>query len=119
MNFIIFFLFLKEMNMLESEIQNRIIKELENRYPGAVVLKTDPSYIQGFPDLLFLYSRFWAGLEVKRTPTSSQQPNQEFWVGRCNDMSFGRFIFPENTGTVLNEMDREMRKKFRPRMVRR
>ena len=88
----------------ESTTQALIIKELE-QYPGAVVLKTDPSYIQGFPDLLFLQNNFWAALEVKRTQFSAHRPNQEHWVDRLNQMSFSRFIYPSNIHNVLDELE--------------
>ena len=89
----------------ESVIQASIIKELERQYPGAVVLKTDPSYIQGFPDLLFLQNSFWAALEVKRAQNSARQPNQGYWVDRLDRLSFSRFIYPSNLDKVFNALD--------------
>jgi len=89
----------------ESVLQSAIIKELECRYPGAVVLKTDPSYIQGFPDLLFLQKNFWAALEVKRAKTSARQPNQKYWVNRLDWLSFSRFIYPSNLESVFDELE--------------
>ena len=89
----------------ESAIQAAIIKELEHEFPGAVVLKTDPSYIQGFPDLLFLQNNFWAALEVKKAKNSARQPNQGYWVDRLNQSSFSRFIYPSNMNRIFNELD--------------
>ncbi len=89
---------------LESAIQASIIKELERQYPGAVVLKTDPLYIQGFPDLLFLQNNFWAALEVKRAEHSARQSNQEYWVDRLDYLSFSRFIYPSNLDRVFDEL---------------
>lgn len=89
----------------ESILQSSIIKELERQYPGAVVLKTDPSYIQGFPDLLFLYSNFWAALEVKMATASARRPNQKYWVNRLDLLSFSRFIYPSNLGKVFDELE--------------
>lgn len=100
---------------LESTIQASIIMTLEEQFPGAVVLKTDPSYIQGFPDLLFLQNNFWAALEVKRAEHSSRQPNQEFWVDTLDVLSFSRFIYPANVCRVLDELDAAARRN----MVRR
>ena len=90
---------------LESTVQASIIKKLEEQYPGAVVLKTDPSYIQGFPDLLFLQNSFWAALEVKRAEYSVRRPNQEYWVDTLDELSFSRFIYPSNIRRVLEELD--------------
>lgn len=90
---------------LESTIQASIIRTLEKQFPGAVVLKTDPSYIQGFPDLVFLQKNFWAALEVKRTRNSVHRPNQGLWVDILDELSFSRFIYPSNTDKVLDELN--------------
>ena len=91
--------------MLEKQFQSKLIKELKEKYPGAVVLKTDPEYIQGFPDLLILWQKHWAALECKRKDKSHIQPNQEFYVDYLNHMSFAAFIKPENKEEVLNAME--------------
>lgn len=90
--------------MLESGFQRRLIKELKKEFPGCVVMKTDPNYIQGFPDLLILYNNKWAALECKRTDAASKRPNQEYYVDKLNTMSFSRFIFPENKEEVLHDL---------------
>lgn len=91
--------------VLETRFQSRLIRELEAQFPGAVVLKTDPSYIQGFPDLLFLHDSFWGTLEVKRARTSARQPNQTYWAQRLNLMSFSRFIYPGNMVDIIEELE--------------
>lgn len=91
---------------LESEFQGKLIRELKERYPGAVILKTDPNYIQGFPDLLVLWQKHWAALECKRKEHAHVQPNQEFYVDYLNRMSFASFITPEYKEEVLNAMAR-------------
>lgn len=90
---------------LESKFQARLIREIEEEFPGAVVLKTDPNYIQGFPDLLVLHDSFWGALEVKRARTSARQPNQEYWVQRLNLMSYARFVYPGNIAGILDELE--------------
>ena len=50
--------------MKESGFQRKLIQEIRNRFPGCAVLKNDPTYIQGFPDILVLYEDRWAALEV-------------------------------------------------------
>ena len=92
--------------MLEKQFQSKLIKELKTKYPGAVVLKTDPNYIQGFPDLLILWHIHWAALECKRETDSHVQPNQKFYVDYLNQMSFSSFINPNNKEEVLNAMER-------------
>ena len=51
--------------MLERNFQSKLIKELKERFPGCMVLKNDPNYIQGIPDLSIFYKDKWATLECK------------------------------------------------------
>lgn len=88
----------------ESEFQHSLKKELENLFPGCMVTKLDSSYIQGIPDLLVLYKNKWATLENKRSKKASHQPNQDYYVEKMNNMSFSRFIYPENKNDVVNEL---------------
>lgn len=90
--------------MLENKFQANLVKELKNQYPGCIVMKNDSSYIQGIPDLLVLYKNRWASLECKKTANARKQPNQEYYVGAMNEMSFSRFICPENKEEVLEEL---------------
>lgn len=89
----------------ESRFQSGLIRELKARFPGCVVTKLDSAHIQGIPDLLVLNGNRWAALEVKRDARASHRPNQEHYVRMLNDMSFARFIFPENKEEVLNELE--------------
>lgn len=78
-------------------------------FPGCIVLKNDPNYLQGIPDLLILWGPRWAALEVKKSANSSHQPNQDYYVSIMNDMSFSRFIYPENKEEVLYELQQSFR----------
>lgn len=93
----------------ESEIQASIKKEIENRLPGSIVMKTDPTYIQGIPDLLVLYKSKWASLEVKKDPKSNHQPNQDYYIDILGKMSFASFIDPTNREEVLNAMEQSLK----------
>ena len=88
----------------ESNFQAELKKELKKMFPGCIVTKLDSSDIQGIPDLLVLYKNKWATLENKRSKNSPKRPNQEYYVEKMNDMSFSRFIYPENKDEVLNEL---------------
>lgn len=92
------------MLMLENKFQANLIKELRGLFPGCIVMKNDASYIQGIPDLLILHNDKWASLECKKSASASKQPNQEYYVGRMNEMSFSRFICPENKEEVLRDL---------------
>ena len=88
----------------ENSFQAKLIKEIKTRFPGCLVLKNDPNYISGIPDLTVLYNDHWAFLETKRSDTASLRPLQNHYVEQGNRMSFARFIFPENKEEVLNEL---------------
>lgn len=92
------------MGKLERDFQACLIKDLKQMFPGCIVMKNDSSYIQGIPDLLILYKDKWASLEVKKAANANRQPNQEYYVKQMNEMSFSRFIFPENKESVLNDL---------------
>ena len=90
--------------MLESSYQQKLIKRLRYIFGGCVVIKNDPTYIQGLPDLLILYGNKWAMLEVKADGQAEHQPNQDYYVERLNAMSFAAFIFPQNETYILNRL---------------
>ena len=87
---------------LESGFQDRLIQDLKEMFPGCMTFKMDQ--IQGIPDLLVLYNESWASLECKKSANAKRQPNQDYYVGRMNEMSFSRFIYPENKEEVLHEL---------------
>lgn len=90
--------------MRENKFQGDLIKEIKKLFPGCMVLKNDPNYIQGIPDLLILHGTKWATLECKKSANAPIRPNQAYYVKRMNKMSFSRFIFPENKEEVLREL---------------
>ena len=89
---------------MERDFQAKLIKELKRMFPKCIVMKNDSGYIQGIPDLLILFKNKWASLECKINTKAAKQPNQEYYVGRMNEMSFSRFICPENKEAVLSEL---------------
>ena len=92
--------------MKESAFQAKLIREIKKRFPGAIVLKNDSNYIQGFPDLTILYKDRWAVLEIKQSEKASHQPNQDFYILQADKMSVGRFVYPENMMEVLDDLAR-------------
>ena len=97
------------MGKLEKDFQSGLIKELKERFPGCIVMKNDPSYIQGVPDLTVLYNNKWAVLEDKKDANATHRPNQDYYVGLMNNMSFASFIYPENKEEVLNAMEQSFK----------
>jgi hypothetical protein len=90
--------------MNETQYQNKLIKRINDLFPGCVVVKNDPRHIQGIPDILILYKDMWAGLEIKISSTASIQPNQEYYVNLLNGMAFAAFINPDNEEDILNDL---------------
>jgi hypothetical protein len=88
--------------MAENRYQAKVIKKLKTLFPGAIVLKNDANYMQGIPDILVLFGFRWAVLECKDSSTSPERPNQAYYIAKCNEMSFGAFIYPENEMEVLH-----------------
>lgn len=97
------------MTKKESFFQSNLIRQLKEMFPGCIVLKNDPNYLQGFPDIIILYGRNWAALEIKRSSDENHQPNQDYYIDLTDNMSFGAFIFPENKLQVLNELQQAFR----------
>lgn len=93
--------------MRENEYQAKLIKKLKVLFPGCMVLKNDPSYKQGIPDLSVFYKNHWAMLEVKQDSKASKRPNQENYISWANENSFGAFIYPENEKEVLDALARQ------------
>ena len=90
--------------MLESKFQSKLIDELYSLFPGCIVIKNDPNYLQGFPDLSIFWEKKWAWLECKKSATEAHQPNQDWYVDLGKEMSFAAFIYPENKEAVLHEL---------------
>lgn len=90
--------------MRESQYQTKVIRQLESMFPGCLILRNDPQWLQGVPDVLILYSGTWAALEVKLALDGEIQPNQSYYVDLMGSMSFAAFICPENEEDVLYEL---------------
>ena len=88
---------------LESGFQDTLRDEIKQKYPDSLIFKMDQ--IQGIPDLLVLHKGKWASLECKKNATASHRPNQDYYVDKLNNMSFARFVYPENKDQVLEELD--------------
>ena len=99
----------------ESKFQSKLIKEIKKLFPGCLIIKSDPEFREGIPDLFIFFNDRWAALEVKRSKKASHRPLQDYYVEKCNEMSFARFIFPENKTEVLNDLERSFRSKRKAR----
>lgn len=92
------------MAVREAAYQASLIKKLKRIFPGCIILKNDPQYLQGVPDLLILYNNRWAMLEVKPSSRSRVRPNQRYYVELFDEMSYGAFISPDNEEEILCEL---------------
>ena len=90
--------------MTENKYQIHLKKRLKQEFPNSIVTKMDANDIQGIPDILILHNKNWAALECKKDWQASKRPNQEYYVDKMNNMSFARFVYPENEEAVINEL---------------
>lgn len=95
--------------MLENKFKTRLAAEIEELFPGCIVVHLDPNEIQGIPDLLVLYKNKWAALEGKKEANAPHRPNQDYYVDLMDQMSFARFVYPENKEEVLHELQQAFR----------
>lgn len=96
------------MGRTENIYQRAFIKRLKKEFPGSIILKNDPNYIQGIPDLLLLVGDRWFALEVKRSSSAPHQPNQDYYVNRMNEMSAAYYVYPENEDEIIDEILRSL-----------
>ena len=105
--------------MLESDYQKHVIDELNTRFPNCIVLKNDPRYKQGIPDLIVLFENKWAALECKRSAREKHQANQDWYVECMNQMSYASFIYPENEEDVFNDLQFAFKPRRSARSIKR
>lgn len=89
---------------LERDWQADLIKDLRAMFPDCYIQKNNPNKQQGIPDLIILWNDKWAVLEVKKSINEPYRPNQEYFIGKFNAMSFSAMICPENKQEVLNAL---------------
>jgi hypothetical protein len=94
--------------MTEAKYQSELIRKLRLLFPDCVILKNDPGYLQGIPDLVIFYRSRYAFLEVKVSETAKVQVNQPYYVELLNSMSFAAFIYPSNEEEVLRALQRAL-----------
>lgn len=94
--------------MQERDFQPKLIKEIKERLPGCLVMKNDPNYIQGIPDLSVFYGSKWALLEVKKSKKASKRPNQPYYIQYAKDNAYGAIVSPENKEDILNELQQAL-----------
>jgi hypothetical protein len=96
----------------ENTYQAHLIKRLQNRFPGCLVLKNDEQYITGIPDLTLLWRDKYALLEVKRSEkemdaNDPRVATQMFYIASVVNMGgVADFIYPENEEEVLDAVQR-------------
>lgn len=91
----------------EGVFQDSLRQRLFEMFPGCKIYKMDQH--QGIPDLLILWRDRWAMLESKAWRNASKRPNQGYWVDFYDEMSFARFINPENMEEVLDDLQQAFR----------
>lgn len=102
--------------MTENQYQRKLLRKLEQMFPGCVLLRNDPQYQQGILDWTILYGDKHASLEIKASRTAALQPNQQYYLRRLNDMSFAALIYPENEEEVLGALQQALAPRRRARV---
>lgn len=92
------------MGKLERDFQGDLIPQLKKMFPNCFVLKNDPNYRQGIPDLTILWGTRWGMLEVKKSASEPYRPNQEIYLEMASEQSWSATIYPENKDEVLEEL---------------
>jgi hypothetical protein len=92
----------------EAKFQSELVRKLRRIFPDSIILKNDPGYLQGIPDLVIFHGARYAFLEVKADERSPIQPNQDYYVRKLNEMSFAAFICPSNEEEVLCALRRAL-----------
>lgn len=92
--------------MLESEYQGLLMKKIAHEIlPGSLVIRNNPNFLQGVPDLTVFHRDKFAFLEVKASAKSKERPNQRYYVERWQKFgAFSEFIYPENEEEVLRAL---------------
>lgn len=93
------------MGKRENSFQSDLIKEIEQRYEGCVILKNDANYKQGIPDLTVFYKDRYAILETKKDCSATYRPNQQMYLDLFDEWAFAKRVEPENKEEVLHELD--------------
>lgn len=89
---------------LESETERNFKQDMNRRLPGGWWVKGNSQMQQGIPDQTFYYGPRWAMFEFKRAENSDLQENQDWFIDMFNEMSYARFVSPENYNEVLDEV---------------
>ena len=93
----------------ESKFQSDLITAIELMIPNAVVMKNDPNYRQGFPDLVVYHEDRFVLLECKRNKGAPEQPNQRYWIDWFGQFTYTAFVYPENKSEVLHAVQQALR----------
>lgn len=97
------------MGKLERDFQAKLINELHEMFPDAIILKNDSNYCQGIPDVSIFCGPHWAMLECKKSSDEPYRPNQKYYIDKADSMSFCRTIYPENKEEVLHDLQRSFK----------
>ena len=101
----------------ENDFQSELIKDIKTTFGDDImVLKNDPNYIRGIPDLTILDRKTakWAFLECKKSEKDMKRRKdggatlQEYYISH-NGCAYASFVYPENRSQVLNELQQSLR----------
>lgn len=82
------------MGKLENAYKSGLVKRMEARFPGAIILKNDEQLIQGIFDITMLWGPYYAVVEVKKDASAPYRPNQEHYLYLVSNMGGLAFTLP-------------------------
>lgn len=93
--------------MKESAFKTQFIKDFEGEMQQLgiqVEIYQNKSQRRSTLDTIFLGPGCWAMLDFKDDENARQQPNQEFYVQKLNEMCYASFVYPQNAEKVMEDM---------------
>jgi hypothetical protein len=95
--------------MKESDFQKKLIDKIKMMFPDCEVMKQDPKYCTGIPDLVIFYQNKYAMLECKNSlkayeKSLQNQSIQTYYIEKFSKWSYASYVYPENMDKVLYEL---------------
>jgi hypothetical protein len=97
---------LRRFEMLESEFKREFMHRVKARLRNVDLDFIHNTTDRSKPDMIILGPMFWAALEFKQRKNAKKRPNQSYHVERMNAKGYARFVYPENSERILEELVR-------------
>lgn len=89
----------------EADFQAKIVRWLKSKKCIVLKYQQNATTHAGIPDIIFLKDGFWGAIEVKKSSKARVRPGQKENVEKMNEMSWAKFVFPENWDETKSELE--------------